>query len=276
MFFDQLPDKGLICAHRGVRSLAPENTILALSMAKKCGAHCLETDVQLSKDGQLLIFHDDTLTRTTDIAVRAKSKNNSPLTVDKLQVSELRQLDAGSWFLQTDPFGTVATGEVPPGDHALITTQKIPLLREILNWSRTSAFPINLEIKSLQTQPGDVRIVDAVMDMLVATGTMDLVLLSSLRHEYLLRARALHPHIPLAVLAENEHPQNLQEYLTHFSAIAYHPEETMCSADLIAQLKQAGIRVNCWTVNDSSRAQQLFQAGAGVITDWPQHLTTLD
>lgn len=69
-FFDHVPGSGLVCAHRGARSIAPENTLLALDKARDCGAHCWESDVRLSGDGHLLIFHDDLLERTTDIAIR--------------------------------------------------------------------------------------------------------------------------------------------------------------------------------------------------------------
>jgi len=272
MFFDKLPDKGLICAHRGARSLAPENTMSALVMAQKCGAHCLETDVQLTKDNALVIFHDDTLGRTTDIAKKKQWQRLQPWPVDQFTIEQLRTLDAGSWFLRTDPFGTIAGGEVTTDRHELIKKQQIPLLRELLTWSTASGFPINIEIKSLNTKPGDVAVVDKIMDLLTAAGAIEYVLLSSFRHEYLLRARSLHPQIELAVLTDTQHPRNLVEYLHHFSAAAYHPNETLCDNELIASLHQAGIRVNCWTVNTTIRAEELLSAGAGIITDWPQHL----
>jgi len=109
--------------------------------------------------------------------------------------------------------------------------------------------------------------------MLLETETMDLVLLSSFRHEYLQRARTLSRDIALAVLAEEQHPLDLIEYLESFSAAAYHPDEAICDAELILQLQHAGFRVNSWTVNDMERAQEMLRLGAGVITDWPQRLT---
>jgi glycerophosphoryl diester phosphodiesterase len=274
MFFDLVPDKGLIGAHRGVRSLAPENTALALEMTKKHGAHFLETDIQISKDGELVVFHDGTLERTTDIAERADWMDYQPWPVDQFKAKELRKLDAGSWFLQTDPFGTVASGEVPASVYDKIKKQKIPLLRELLEWSKARKFPINLEIKPLNAKPVDVSIVDKIMKMLQATDTLDLVLLSSFRHEYLLRARILNAQIPLAVLAEKQHPADLLHNLKRYSTVAYHPDEAICDLELIAWLRQEEIRVNCWTVNNLNRGKELLRAGAGIITDWPQRFTT--
>jgi len=274
MFFDHFPKKlGLIIAHRGARSISPENTLLAMKMAKECGAHSWETDVQMSKDGELVIFHDTTLARTTNISTHKAFQNRITHHVDQFTLQELDELDTGSWFLTTDPFGTIANGEVGGEESKVIQKQRIPLLPEILNFTKTHSFPVNLEIKDLNTPPGDILVVDKVMDMLYETGTMEYVLLSSFRHEYLHRARVLSKGISLAVLTEEQHPPDLIEYLKSFSAIAYHPNIDICDNELIVQLQHSGFRVNSWTVNSMERAQEILHLGAGVITDWPQRLT---
>lgn len=76
------------CAHRGDVKNAPENTIPAFESAVKLGAQQIEFDVQLSKDGELVIMHDATLDRTTD--------GTGPVSARTFE--ELRALDAGSWF----------------------------------------------------------------------------------------------------------------------------------------------------------------------------------
>lgn len=272
MFFDHLPQHGLICGHRGARSIAPENTLLSMIKAREYGAHCWETEVRTSKDGELVVFHDATLERTTDITTHRTFQRRQDYHVDQFTVDELRDLDSGSWFLTDDPFGTVASGDVAASECETIQNQQIPLLREVLNYSRTRSFPVNIEIKSLDTAVGDTVIVDSVIELIRETGTMDLVLLSSFRHEYLHRARTLNQEVSLAVLAEKEHPADLIHYLKSFSAVAYHPDEAICDDELITQLDRAGFRVNSWTVNDMKRAKEMHRLGAGVITDWPQHL----
>ncbi|HID03333.1 MAG TPA: glycerophosphodiester phosphodiesterase [Desulfobacterales bacterium] len=273
MIFDHLPQESLVCAHRGARSIAPENTLLAMKKAMECGAHFWETDVRISKDGELVIFHDDTLGRTTDIATHKDFQRRKDWQVDQFTVRELRQLDAGTWFLTDDPFGTVASGEAGDKKDEAIKCQQIPLLREVLDFTKTHSFPVNLEIKDLKTPPGDTRIVDAIIDMIRETETMDRVLLSSFRHEYLHRAKVISPDITIAVLARKRHPSDLIQYLKSFPANAYHPDKAMYDDKFIVQLKQAGFRVNIWTVNDMEQAQEIFHLGAGVITDWPQRLT---
>ncbi|WP_457573742.1 glycerophosphodiester phosphodiesterase [Desulfolithobacter sp.] len=273
MFFDHLPETGFVCGHRGARSIAPENTLFALEKARDCGAHAWETDVRVSREGELIIFHDDTLERTTDVAAHTHFRDYRPWHPEQFSAAELRQLDAGSWFLETDPFGTVASGEVEEKEKDRIRGQKIPLLGEILSFTARHRFPVNLELKDLGTPAGDTRVVDHVLAMLEDTGTMELVLLSSFRHEYLRRARSLSPTLALGVLVDKEHPPDLFHYLKSLSAAAYHPSVQLLDLELVHELHQAGVRVNCWTVNDMTRAGELLQAGVGVITDWPQRLT---
>ena len=243
--------------------------------AKEWGAHCWETDLRLSRDGELIIFHDPTLERTTDVASRKKFQHRKPWRTDHFTAAELQELDAGSWFLTDDPFGTVASGEVIAEERSAIRGQKIPLLQEVLEFTRTHHFPVNLEIKPLDTPPDDIAIVDRVMAMIHQTVTTDLVLLSSFRHDYLLRARALHPTIALAVLAKGQHPTDLRNYLDELSPSAYHPDKALCTPRLSNELQQAGFRINSWTVNDIAMAKAMLQAGMGVITDWPQRLTSI-
>lgn len=273
MFFEHLPQAGFICAHRGARSIAPENTLLAMRKALEYGAHCWETDVRVSREGELIIVHDPTLQRTTDASCQEKYRNRNPWKTEDFTVTELQDLDAGSWFLTADPFQTVASGVLTAADKRAIKGQKIPLLREVLAFAKTHHFPVNLEIKPLAGAPGDVLVVDLIIDLLRQTATTDLVLLSSFTHEYLLRARALHPTIALAVLAEKQHPVELLNHLHALSAAAYHPDKDLCSPELIKELQDAGFRVNCWTVNDPARARDMLESGMGVITDWPQLLT---
>ncbi len=272
MFFDHLPQKGLIYGHRGARSITPENTLLAMRKAREWGAHCWETDIRMSSDGELVIFHDETLERTTNVSTHPDFMERADYHLDRFTLDELRMLDCGSWFLADDPYGTVTSGEVGAGKYGEIREQKIPLLSEILNYSKTHTFPVNLEIKDLKHPSGDVVVVDRILDMIRATDTMDLVLLSSFRHDYLHRARALDKDIAIAVLVKGEHPPNLISYLKSFSAVAYHPGKEIFDPDLITQLSAAGIRVNSWTVNDLGRAREMLGRGAGVITDWPQRL----
>ncbi len=100
----QLPERG-VCAHRGAMTSHPENTLPAFEAAIESGAHMIEFDVQLSKDGELVIMHDSKVERTTDGTGQ----------VSEMTFEELRQLDAGSW------------------KGAEFNGLKIPILQEVLS-----------------------------------------------------------------------------------------------------------------------------------------------
>ncbi|MFJ2772814.1 glycerophosphodiester phosphodiesterase [Streptomyces sp. NPDC087300] len=89
-------DKPLVVAHRGASAYAPENTFAAIDKARDMGFRWVENDVQRTKDGELVIMHDDTLKRTTN--VEEVFPGRSPWKVGDFTAAEIRKLDAGSWF----------------------------------------------------------------------------------------------------------------------------------------------------------------------------------
>ena len=99
-----------IIAHRGARSLAPENTLAAARKAHGLGADLWETDVAVTADDQLVLMHDDAMTRTTNVADIFPER--VPAAFSTSSLAEIRSLDAGSWFERDDPFGQVAAGAV--------------------------------------------------------------------------------------------------------------------------------------------------------------------
>ncbi len=272
-FFDRFPAAGYICAHRGACSIAPENTLLALEKARLCGADLWETDVQVTADGELVLFHDHTLERTTDVLSQSVYSSRSPWNLTDFSLVELQQLNAGSWFLKTDPFGTIAAGDVARDDFSAIEAQQIPLLGDVLNACRENDFPVNLEIKDQAGTAADEIIVGKILSLLKTTRTEQLVLLSSFNHDYLRQVKLLNPAIATAALVEKKHPENLLDYLRDLGVDAYHPDHLITDAELITQLIAAGMRVNLWTVNGVERARYFSVAGATFIcTDWPQRL----
>lgn len=273
-FFDIFPDAGYICAHRGARSIAPENTLLALELAHRSGADLWETDVQMTADEELVLFHDRALRRTTDISTHQAFAQNRYRWLRHFTLAELRRLDAGSWFLIRDPFGTNAGGEVDARTQVRIPGQSIPTLREALDYCRTHNFPVNLEIKGKLSTARMYRRIELLLQLLYEMKCENLVLLSSFHHEELKLIKQLRPSLATAALVENRHPENLVAYLTKLQVAAYHPAEEMVDAALIALLAAAGIRVNTWTVNESKRMDALCKLGATFIcTDWPQRMS---
>ena len=109
----------MVVAHRGFSGAAPENTLAAFRMAIEAGSDMIELDVHLSKDGKVVVIHDETQERTTNGQGRVADR---PL-------KEIKGLDAGSWF--SPPFA----GE------------RIPTLQEVLSLAQGKV-PVNIEIKN--------------------------------------------------------------------------------------------------------------------------------
>ncbi|MGA4848193.1 glycerophosphodiester phosphodiesterase [Streptomyces sp. G5(2025)] len=89
-------DRPLVVAHRGASAYAPENTLAAIDKARAMGFRWVENDVQRTKDGELVIMHDDNLKRTTN--VEEVFPGRAPWKVRDFTAAEIAKLDAGSWF----------------------------------------------------------------------------------------------------------------------------------------------------------------------------------
>ncbi len=269
-FFDRYSEPHLIVAHRGFRAHRPENTLSAFTASlNRC--HFIEADVQVSKDGVPVVFHDSTLKRTTDAMIQAQRLGLPSLRVSSWRLDQLRELDAGSWFLEADPFAALASGTISAADLEALLPQRIMTLQELLEWAMRHKMPVNIEIKDQQKTRHDQHVASLVLDTIQLTGTAAMVLVSSFNHDYLFQCRALAPHISVAVLQNEQHPPRLIDYLHAIGASAYHPSDAITDRTLIRTLRAAGFGVNVYTVNDKDRQRQLFADGASaVFTDFPE------
>ena len=149
-------------AHKGQSGNLPENTLAAFRNAVELGADWLEFDVQMSRDGQLVVIHDETVDRTTNGSGR----------VADLTLAELRALDAGN-------------GE------------RIPTFTEVIELAKAAGVPIMPEAKSPQLYPGlEARMVEAI----AAAGYADQTVIQSFDPAALARIRALDPAISICAL----------------------------------------------------------------------------
>jgi glycerophosphoryl diester phosphodiesterase len=166
------PEQGrvLVVGHRGAEALAPENTWAALYAGLHAGADLLELDVQLTHDGQAIVFHDFTL----------QPKLGDPRWVRDLAWEDLRSLDVGYWF------GPEFAGE------------RIPLLVSVFEWAKGKV-PLQLDLKHGFADPGDDRLEMNVLDLIERLNMNDQVLVSSWDRVALARIRSRQPAISLAV-----------------------------------------------------------------------------
>jgi len=238
--------KNLIAAHRGARSLKPENTMSAFKEALGRSDY-IELDVGFSRDGVAVVIHDDTLERTSN--VKEFSEFKKPYSVVDYDYKELKKLDFGSWFNKKH-------------------SEQIPTLFEVLSFLKTHNFPVNVELKDMRGTSFDKAITKNVIDIVKKTDTEELTILSSFNHQYLKEAYKIAPNIARAALQAIKHPDNLLEYLKALHVRSYNPDIRITDLELIKELSRAGIFVNVFTVNDERDKIALFKSGAkSVFTD---------
>ncbi len=260
--------KVLNIAHRGARSLAPENTIAAASKAFELGADMWELDVAMSADGELVVIHDDTLTRTSNAA--AVFLNRKPWKVQNFTFKELRLLDFGSWYNNTDPFHQIKAGNVTPEEMNSFVGLPIPTLGEALAFTRDRNWRVNVEIKDLKGTAGDDIVVQKVVKMVSDLGMVEDVLISSFQHNYIRQVKEINPEIQTGALIAWLDLEPVKT-LSKTGAGAYHPGSRLINAKTIRQIREKSYDINVWTVNKEPSMRKLIKAGAtGIITDFPQ------
>jgi len=235
-FLELLKRGNLIAAHRGASSIAPENTLRALRLSVG-HADFIEIDVQLSSDGVAVVFHDDTLERTTNMD-KVKS-------VAELSFDELSKLDYGSWF----------DGKPEP----------VLTLKETLEFIKEKSLFLNIEIKNIHHFFNDEDVVKTVLDEVKRYGVETQVIISSFREQYLPICKKILPDIATALLVYKNHPNNLIEYLKELKVDGYNMNNEMVDFNVVSKLKGTGFFIGVYTVDDKQRIEELFDIGVDAV-----------
>jgi len=264
----------LIIAHRGARSLAPENTMAAARKALELGADLWETDVGVSSDGVLILFHDDSLKRTTNAA--EVYPDRAPWTFTEFTFAEIERLDAGSWFNRDDPFGQIAAGRVSAAEQRSFEGLKVPTVEEALAFTRENGWAVNIELKRLPPPLEGFPVVTRFFEVMDRVGIApEQVRLSSFEHRWLEEARALRPEVEVQALVgfHRDRPIDWDAVAGYETVNA---RATLTPPEKVRELVAAGKRVNLFTVNDPDEARAYLEAGVtGLFTDFPQDLLPL-
>ncbi|MGO9021509.1 MAG: glycerophosphodiester phosphodiesterase [Syntrophobacteraceae bacterium] len=264
-------NRRLIAAHRGARSLAPENTLAAARAALAVGAHMWEIDLRMSRDSELVLLHDPDLKRTSD--AQSKFPGRSPWLVYDFTLSELKSLDFGSWFGKTDPFGQIAAGEISPSDLAKYRGETVVTLDEAILFTIRNDWLLNVEIKDLPGRSEHESIEEKVVGLVRSLGAAEKVLISSFNHHYLKLIRQLDKTIRTGVLV-NSFQSDPVGLMLELDAFTFNPRLRDFWPPQIRRLKQKGFGVLVWVLNNPWVARACFTLGAdGIFTDFPQRFS---
>ena len=286
----------LIVAHRGDSFRAPENTLEAAQLAFEAGAPAWELDVQLTLDGVPVVIHDESLTRTTDVATRFVNdlRANHGFRVSDFTLEEIRSLDAGSWFVSeaggyrsAHHFGTRDALLASQLEHYQSGRVKVPTLAEALCFTRDHDWLVNVEVKSFPDRPPGI--VARVLEEIWASSVENRVLISSFDHTDLAELGDRGCRCALGALTSTP-LHRTADYLTKLLRVdTFHTSTEVMGADsvgyrrslasqslngsLVAELRDRGIPTLVYTVNDfgvGRLADQIWRAGvAAIFTDDP-------
>ncbi|HWO43395.1 MAG TPA: glycerophosphodiester phosphodiesterase family protein [Candidatus Eisenbacteria bacterium] len=233
-------------AHRGASGNFPENTRLAFEKALETGADMIEIDCQLSRDGHVIVFHDERLDRTAGVGGRVHDRT----------LAELKTLDIGSWRKRA------------------FSGQRILTLEEALSIICGRA-DLCVEIKAYAGAPRGIEI--KLLFILSHYDYLHRTIIASFDIGSLARVRELAPEARLGVIAGSAGLENPFERARQIGAASLHIETRLVTRELIDRARLQGLHTFAWTVNDAKEMARFAALGVnGLITDFPERLAALE
>lgn len=241
-------------AHRGAMGHAPENTLAAFRLGIEQGADLIESDVQRTKDGVLVLMHDTTLTRTTD--AEDVFPGRAPWRVSDFTYAEIQRLDAGSWFSEE------------------YAGEPVPTMADMVRLVRPSRSGILMEIKAPALYPGiEQQVADefasfpGYVDSAVAAQRL---VVQSFDWDAMKRYHEAQPSVPVGLLGRA--PEALLPVLATW-ADQINPGYRSYDAAYVDRVHEAGMEVHTYTVNEPADMHAVLDRGVdGVITNFPDVL----
>lgn len=235
-----MKDRIAIWAHRGASEYAPENTLPAFRLAEEQGADGIELDVQLTKDGELVVCHDERIDRCSDHQGFVRDYT-------------LKELKSFSFSRQFQDYDNV----------------RIPSLEEVLQLVKPGRMSVNIELKTgIFLYEG---IEERVLSLVREQNMEERVLYSSFGHQSLMKIRKLLPEAPIAMLYADR-PIELIRYAREMLKVnAIHPAlYHLSDRELVMNAHAAGLMVNVWTVNEEAEIRECIRQGVdAIITNRP-------
>lgn len=241
-------------AHRGAMGYAPENTLAAFTLGVEQGSDLVEADVQRSKDGVLVLMHDTTLSRTTD--VEEVFPGRAPWRVSDFTYEEIRQLDAGSWFSEE------------------YAGEPVPTMADMVELLRPTRAGILMELKSPALYPGiEEQVAEEFADYpayVESAVRAERLVVQSFDWESMERYHAAQPSVPVGLLGRPAQAR-LPELSTWADQI--NPGFSTYDAAYVEAVHDLGMQVHTYTVNRPEDMHMVLDRGVdGVITNYPDVL----
>ena len=232
-------------AHRGFSGNYPENTMLAFRKAVETeGCDGIELDVHLSKDGEIVIIHDERVDRTC--------VNGTGLVKD-MTLEELQKCDVSFKF----------AGQCEP--------QYIPTLREYFELVKDTHIVTNIEIKTSNYEYHGIE--QKVYDLIMEYGLKDKIIISSFNHFTIKRMKEVCPDMKCGLLTETW-MIDAGAYTANLGVECLHPIWFNMIGEQFDEVKANGLEVNVWTVNEEEDIRTMMNRGVtSIIGNFPDRIT---
>lgn len=253
--------------HRGASGYAPEHTFAAYDLAKRLGADYIEQDLQLTKDGVLVVMHDSTLDRTARPTAQSGPGDCTGPVITKT-LAQIKTCDVGSWFNEKYP-------QYAKPEYVGL---KVPTLEEVFQRYGKSV-NYYIETKSPEQAPGMEEELLRLMDeygLIEPAAERWQVLIQSFSPASLQKIHALEPSLPLIQLFySSETSETIQARLdvTAAYAVGIGPSKSDVDATLVEAAHERCLDIHPYTVNDTVEMRRLIALGVdGMFTNFPDRL----
>jgi glycerophosphoryl diester phosphodiesterase len=253
--------------------LAPENTLASAELAADLGVYGLETDIRVSLDGKPFLMHDDTFLRTTD--VNEVFPDRATDWVENFTLAEVTRLNAGNWFIERDPYKTIANGQVSQDQLEEYKLQTVPTLADELEIVQQNNLAFIFDMKP---PPGDQPYAGSFFNIYLneiqRAGVDDLVWFVADKDQLgLIRSTA--PTMKPAYGIDYQTPPTVEELKA--SGYQMVNAEYGLSKDWIRKYQDANLWVNLYTIDEPWQYSRLWLFGVtSTTTTNPQSMIELD
>jgi glycerophosphoryl diester phosphodiesterase len=231
------PEEFIVIAHRGASRVAPENTLSAMKKAIEFGADYAECDVFQTKDGEIVLFHDEEMDRTT-------GKEGM---IWDYTLAELKELEVGSWFKEE------------------FRGEPIPTLREVIQ-SVKGKIKLNIEVKVSGSDPD---IAQKVVDIIRSESIAKECMVTSFEKPVIEKIKEIAPELITGFIFDEEHPPDIFEGNWEYVC----SKRNIVDEEFVRKAKLKGKKIFVWTVNYPAETKKLIDLGVdGIITDVPNLL----
>ncbi len=227
--------KVMVIGHRGAAGHEVENTIPSIDKAISLGVNAVEVDVFLCKSGELVVFHDENLSRLT----------NSNAFIESLTIDSIKKID-------------------------VINNHRIPTLEEVIKFINKRVH-LNIELKGLNTAKPTYKLLKSLF--INKQELIDKILISSFNWEELDIIYNLDKDIPTAVLTEEEPIEMAINQAIKINAKAINIDYKLLNRKVVNKIKSENLIINAWTVNEINQIKRIINLGVdGIITDFPDRV----